>query len=77
MSDMSNNISGNMSGNSVDKEATHIYNLIDTLILDMIEQPVKKHATTNVKQTRGDDSRGTYGYTGNHRLYIMQNNNAK
>jgi len=39
----------------------------------MIEQPVKKHATTNVKQTRGDDSRGTYGYTGNHKLYIMQN----
>ena len=73
MNDMSNNISVNC----VDKEATLIYKLIDTLILDMVEQPIKKHATTNVKQTRGDDSRGTYGYTGNHKLYIMQNKNAK
>ena len=73
MNDMSNNISVNC----VDKEATLIYKLIDTLILDMVEQPIKKHATTTVKQTRGDDSRGTYGYTGNHKLYIMQNNNAK
>ena len=73
MNDMSNNISVNC----VDKEATLIYKLIDTLILDMVEQPIKKHATTNVKQTRGDDSRGTYGYTGNQKLYIMQNNNAK
>jgi len=73
MNDMSNNISVN----SLDKEATLIYKLIDTLILDMVEQPIKKHATTTVKQTRGDDSRGTYGYTGNHKLYIMQNNNAK
>ena len=73
MNDMSNNISVN----SLDKEATLIYKLIDTLILDMVEQPIKKHATTTVKQTRGDDSRGTYGYTGNHKLYIMQNSNAK
>tara|TARA_B100001175_G_scaffold159043_1_gene134756 strand:+ start:439 stop:660 length:222 start_codon:yes stop_codon:yes gene_type:complete len=73
MNDMSNNISVN----SLDKEATLIYKLIDTLILDMVEQPIKKHATTTVKQTRGDDSRGTYGYTGNHKLYIMQNKNAK
>lgn len=73
MNDMSNNISVN----SLDKEATLIYKLIDTLILDMVEQPIKKHATTTVKQTRGDDSRGTYGYTGNHKLYIMHNNSAK
>jgi len=66
-----------MSNNSVNKEGAFIYKLIDTLILDMVEQPIKKHTTTNVKQTRGDDSRGTYGYTGNHKLYIMQNNNAK
>lgn len=66
-----------MSNSSVNKEGAFIYKLIDALILDMVEQPIKKHATTNVKQTRGDDSRGTYGYTGNHKLYIMQNNNAK
>jgi len=57
-----------MSNNNVhsDKNARMIYNLIDNLILEMVEQPIKKHSTTKVKQTSGDDSCGTYGY-GNHR----------
>ena len=57
-----------MSNNNVhsDKDARMIYNLIDNLILEMVEQPIKKHSTTKVKQTSGDDSCGTYGY-GNHR----------
>ena len=54
---------------------TLIYNLIDNLILDMVEQPIKKHAATKVKQTCGDDSAGTYGYV-NHNLYTTQNNNT-
>mgnify|MGYP001064237336 CR=1 len=64
-----------MSNNRFDKEATIIYNLIDKLILDMVEEPIKKHATTSVKQTCGDDSRGTYGYTGGRKLYSRQKNN--
>ena len=57
-----------MSNNNVhsDKNARMIYNLIDNLILEMVEQPIKKHSTTKVKQTSGDDSCGTYG-DGNHR----------
>ena len=64
-----------MSNNCIDKDAMFIYNLIDKLILDMVEQPLNKHATTNVKQTCGDDSTGTYGYTDNHNTYITQNRN--
>jgi|TARA_R110001592_G_scaffold185465_1_gene429495 hypothetical protein len=64
-----------MSNNRGDKDATLIYNLIDKLILDMTELPVKKHATTKVKQTCGDDTTGTYGYVGNQNLYIRQKNN--
>ena len=64
MNDMSNN-----NVHSV-KNPRMIYNLIDNLIdnliLEMVEQPIKKHSTTKVKQTSGDDSCGTYGY-GNHR----------
>ena len=71
MNDMSNNISVN----SLDKEATLIYKLIDTLILDMVEQPIKKHATTKVKQTCGDDSSGTYGYAGSRKIYVTNNSN--
>ena len=71
MNDMSNNISVN----SLDKEATLIYKLIDTLILDMVEQPIKKHATTKVKQTCGDDSTGTYGYSASHRVYLTKKSN--
>ena len=41
----------------------------------MTELPVKKHATTKVKQTCGDDTTGTYGYVGNQNLYIRQKNN--
>ena len=74
MNDMSNNMnamSNNMNAMSnnneqCDKSAMMIFNLIDNLILEMVEQPIKKHSTTKVKQTNGDDSCGTYGY-GNHR----------
>ena len=66
-----------MSNNCINKDATLIYNLIDKLMLDMVEQPIKKHAATKVKQTCGDDSVGTYGYVGNHNLYTTQNNNTK
>ena len=58
-----------MSNNCIVDNTTLRHNFIDNLILDMIEQPIKKHSTTKVKQTRGDDSRGTYGYVGNYNLY--------
>ena len=67
MNDMSNNMNAMYNKNEqCDKSAMMIYNLIDNLILEMVEQPIKKHSTTKVKQTNGDDSCGTYGY-GNHR----------
>lgn len=65
-----------MSNNCTDMEnTTLIYNLIDKLILEMIEQPIKKHATTKVKQTCGDDSTGTYGYVCSHKTYVVENGN--
>ena len=67
MNDMSNNMNAMSNNNEqCDKSAMMIFNLIDNLILEMVEQPIKKHSTTKVKQTNGDDSCGTYGY-GNHR----------
>ena len=67
MNAMSNNMNAMYNKNEqCDKSAMMIYNLIDNLILEMVEQPIKKHSTTKVKQTSGDDSCGTYGY-GNHR----------
>ena len=64
---MSNNMNAMSNNNEqCDKSAMMIFNLIDNLILEMVEQPIKKHSTTKVKQTNGDDSCGTYGY-GNHR----------
>jgi len=67
MNAMSNNMNAMSNNNEqCDKSAMMIFNLIDNLILEMVEQPIKKHSTTKVKQTNGDDSCGTYGY-GNHR----------
>ena len=55
MNDMSNSV-------QYDKNDMIVFNIIDNLILEMVEQPIKKHTTTKVKQTSGDDSSGTYGY---------------